>query len=135
MKINGIEIDIVIDSTKKLLTEDKSISPALRAAIELIMLVVSLLANRLGLNSQNSSKPPSTVFDRKKNSRNKSDNPTGGQKGREGKTLYPFEEPDVVKDIPVNRALLPPGKYNGAGVQCRQAVDIEISRMVTEYKA
>jgi transposase len=135
MKINGIEIDIVIDSTKKLLTEDKSISPALRAAIELIMLVVSLLANRLGLNSQNSSKPPSTVFDRKKNSRNKSDNPTGGQKGREGKTLNPFEEPDVVKDIPVNRALLPPGKYNGAGVQCRQAVDIEISRMVTEYKA
>jgi transposase len=135
MKIDGIEIDIVIDSTKKLLTEDKSISPALRAAIELIMLVVSLLANRLGLNSQNSSKPPSTVFDRKKNSRNKSDNPTGGQKGREGKTLNPFEEPDVVKDIPVNRALLPPGKYYGAGVQCRQAVDIEISRMVIEYKA
>jgi transposase len=135
MKIDGIEIDIVIDSTKKLLTEDKSISPALRAAIELIMLVVSLLANRLGLNSQNSSEPPSTVFDRKKNSRNKSDNPTGGQKGREGKTLNPFEEPDVVKDIPVNRALLPPGKYHGAGVQCRQAVDIEISRMVTEYKA
>jgi hypothetical protein len=44
MKIDGIEIDIVIDSTKKLLTEDKSISPDLRAAIELIMLVVSLLA-------------------------------------------------------------------------------------------
>jgi transposase len=77
MKIDGIEIDSVIDSAKKLLTEDKSISLALRAAIELIMLVVSLLANRLGLNSQNSSKPPSTVFDRKKNSRNKSDNPTG----------------------------------------------------------
>jgi transposase len=106
MKIDGIEIDIVIDSTKKLLTEDKTISPALRAAIELIMLVVSLLANRLGLNSQNSSKPPSTVFDRKKNSRNKSDNPTGGQKGREGKTLNPFEEPDVVKDIPVNRGAI-----------------------------
>jgi transposase len=85
MKIDGIEIDSVIDSTKKLLTEDKSISPALRAAIELIMLVVPLLANRLGLNSQNSSKPPSTDFDRKKSSRNKSDNPAGGQKGREGK--------------------------------------------------
>jgi transposase len=78
MKIDGIEIDSVIDSAKKLLTEDKSILLALRAAIELIMLVVSLLANRLGLNSQNSSEPPSTVFDRKKNSRNKSDNPTGG---------------------------------------------------------
>jgi transposase len=75
MKIDGIEIDSVIDSAKKLLTEDKSILLALRAAIELIMLVVSLLANRLGLNS---SEPPSTVFDRKKNSRNKSDNPTGG---------------------------------------------------------
>jgi transposase len=135
MKIDGIEIDSVLDSTKKLLTEDESISPALRAAIELIMLVVSLLANRLGLNSQNSSKPPSTDFDRKKNSRNKSDNPAGGQKGREGKTLRPFEEPDVVKDIPVNRALLPPGKYRDAGVQCRQVVDIEISRMVTEYRA
>jgi transposase len=126
MKINGIEIDSVIDSTKKLLTEDKSILPALRAAIELIMLVVSLLANRLGLNSQNSSKPPSTDFDRKKNSRNKSDNPTGGHKGREGKTLSPFEEPDVVKDIPVNRAPLPPGKYRDIGVQCRQVVDSAI---------
>jgi hypothetical protein len=41
MKIDGIKIDSVIDSTKNLLTEDKSISPALRAAIELIMLFVS----------------------------------------------------------------------------------------------
>jgi hypothetical protein len=90
------------------------------------MLVVSLLANRLGLNSQNSSKPHSTGFDRKKNSRNKSDNPAGGHKRREGKTLSPFEEPDVVKDIPVNRAPLPPGKYRDAGVQCRQVVDSAI---------
>jgi transposase len=63
MKIDGIEIDSMIDSTKKLLTEDKPISPALRAAIELSMLVVSLLANPLALNSQNSSKPPSTDCD------------------------------------------------------------------------
>ncbi len=96
------------------------------------MLVLSLLANRLGLNSQNSSKPPSTDFDKKKNSRDKFDNPAGGQKGREGKTLRPFKELDVVKDIPVNRALLPHGKYRDAGAQCRQVVDIEISRMVTE---
>jgi transposase len=99
------------------------------------MLVVSLLANPLALNSQNSSKPPSTDFDRKKNSRNKPDNPAGGQKGREGKTLSPFEEPDVVKDIPINRSLLPPSKYRDLGVQCRQVVVIEISRMVTEYTA
>jgi transposase len=51
MKIDGIENDSVVDLTKKLLTEDKSISPTLRAAIQLIMLVVSLLANRLGLNN------------------------------------------------------------------------------------
>jgi len=82
MKIDGIDIDNVLDSTKKLLTADKSISPSLRAAIELIMLIVSLLANRLGLNSQNSSKPPSTDMDPKKNSRNKSDNPRWPERAR-----------------------------------------------------
>jgi transposase len=57
------------------------------------------------------------------------------RKGGRVKTLNPFEEPDVVKYIPANNALLPPGKYRDAGVQCRQVVDIEISRMVTEYRA
>jgi hypothetical protein len=34
MKIDGIEIDSMIDSTKKLLTEDKPISPAYFAGLK-----------------------------------------------------------------------------------------------------
>lgn len=135
MKIDDIDIDRVVESTKKLLKEDKSTSPALLASIELILLVVSLLANRLGLNSKNSSKPPSTDPNREKKAKSNSNKPPGGQKGREGKTLSQFDEPDVVTDIPVDRQQLPPGNYRDAGVQRRQVVDIEISRVIKEYRA
>lgn len=135
MKIDDIDIDQVVESTKALLKEDKSISPALRVSIDLILLVVSLLVNRLGLNSKNSSKPPSTDPNREKKPKGQSNRSPGGQKGREGKTLSQFEEPDVVTDIPVDRQQLPPGNYRDGGFQRRQVVDIEISRIVKEFRA
>jgi transposase len=54
---------------------------------------------RLNLNSQNSSKPPSTDQKKKNKERSlrkKTERKPGGQPGREGKTLEPVENPDEV---------------------------------------
>jgi transposase len=108
------------------LQNDADASPALKASIELILLVVVLLAQRLGLNSQNSSIPPSKDSNRKK---------SGGQIGHKGVTLAPVDEPDEVKVLYVTQASLPQGNYREVGFQLRQVVDIDITRMVTEYQA
>ncbi len=56
-------------------------------SIELILVVIVLLASKLGLNSKNSRIPPSKDINREKQAKEKSDKPAGGQKGRVGKTL------------------------------------------------
>ena len=43
-----------------MLREDKDISAAMVSAIKVLLLVVKLLAGRLGLNSRNSSTPPAS---------------------------------------------------------------------------
>ena len=135
MNLNSINIHEVVESTKAQLQEDKALTPALKMSIELILMVVVLLANKLGLNSQNSSIPPSQDVNRKKQNKEKSDKKSGGQKGRAGKTLIQTDKPDVVNVILVERENLPQGKYRDAGVIKRQVVDIDISKVVTEYQA
>jgi len=54
MNLSGINITEVVEQTKAQLQNDADASPALKASIELILMVVVLLAQRLGLNSQNS---------------------------------------------------------------------------------
>lgn len=59
---------------------------------------VKELEERLGKNSRNSSKPPSSgpISPKPKSLRQKSGNKPGGQKGHPGKTLVWIEEPDEV---------------------------------------
>lgn len=135
MKLSGIDITEVIEQTKALLQSDPNVSPALKASIELILMVVVLLASKFGLNSKNSSIPPSNDTNRAKPPRKKSDKPAGGQKGRTGKTLTQTDAPDEVEVILVNRDVLPPGNYREIGFQKRQVVDIDIRKVVTEYQA
>lgn len=66
VKADKINITETVDSARKLLEADKQISPALRAMFEMLLMIITLLAGKLGLNSQNSSKPPSTDPNRKK---------------------------------------------------------------------
>ncbi|WP_210725555.1 hypothetical protein [Candidatus Colwellia aromaticivorans] len=66
MNLNNINIHEVVEKTKTQLQEYKTLTPALKMSIELILMVVVLLANKLGLNSQNSSIPPSQDVNRKK---------------------------------------------------------------------
>ena len=87
------------------------------------------------LNSKNSSKPPSSDPNRKKKNRTTGERKAGGQNGHCGTTLQKIDIPDFIENIPVNRNTLPVGKYKDVGYESRQVVDIEISRVVTEYRA
>jgi len=61
---------------------------------------IAELRRRLGLNSENSHKPPSSDGYRKKRVRPalpKAGKPAGGQKGHKGKTLRQMEKPDKVE--------------------------------------
>ncbi|MCU7882511.1 MAG: hypothetical protein KZQ66_17445, partial [Candidatus Thiodiazotropha sp. (ex Lucinoma aequizonata)] len=49
----------------ELFKKESGLSPALRSALEILLVLVSLLLNRITLNSKNSSKPPSTDPNRK----------------------------------------------------------------------
>ena len=50
-------------------------------------------------------------------------------------TLEKVDKPDKVEVIKVDRRKLPRGEYKEAGYEARQVFDIEISRIVTEYRA
>ncbi|MET0006202.1 MAG: IS66 family transposase [Candidatus Thiodiazotropha sp.] len=137
MKAEDIDVDSAINSVKELLKKEKDLSPALRSALEVLLLLVALLLNRITLNSKNSSKPPSTDPNRKKTSKKgKTDKKPGGQKGRIGTTLEPVDEPDEVTELKIDLRTLPKGvHYKDAGHEIRQVIDVDISRFVTEYRA
>jgi transposase len=135
MKIESIDVEATIENTRRLLINDPGVSPALKSTIEVLLMLVAILINQLGLNSRNSSKPPSSDPNRKKKEKKAGDRKAGGQKGHVGSTLTKFDNPDLIENIPVNRKTLPKGKYTEVGYESRQVVDIEISRVVTEYRA
>jgi transposase len=102
---------------------------------EILILVITLLANRLNLNSTNSSKPPSSDPNREKKPKPKTGKNKGGQKGHVGTTLKKVDDPDVIEPIKIDRRTLPDGSFQDAGYEARQVFDINISRVVTEYRA
>jgi transposase len=135
MTIQNIDVEATIDRVKKLIAEEKEMSPALKASLEVLLLLVPLLVNKLGLNSKNSSKPPSMDPNRQKKPRGKDGRKPGGQHGRTGTTLSPVADPDEIKVLPVDRSVLPLGRYQEAGYEVRQVIELNISRVVTEYRA
>ena len=58
MKIENIDIEATVKKVQALLREDKQLSAATKSMFEILILIITLLANRLNLNSTNSSKPP-----------------------------------------------------------------------------
>ena len=135
MTIESVNIAASIQSAKELIAKEKNLSPALKAALDVLLLLVTILANRLRLNSKNSSKPPSTDPNRKKKLKEPGDRKPGGQHGHIGTTLKQVAEPDEIKDIKFDRSILPPGSYRITGYETRQVVDIDISTFVTEWRA
>jgi transposase len=103
--------------------------------MNILILVVRLFANRVGLNSRNSSKPPSTDPNRPKDPPKNSNTKPGGQKGHVGQTLEKIGKPDETLAINIDRETLPKGLYTEGGFETRQVFDIHICRKVTEYQA
>jgi len=135
MKVSGIDIESNVEKIKQQIEADKTLSVSMRTTLDLLLLIVSLLCQRLGLNSRNSSKPPSTDPNRKKSSKNNSSNKSGGQKGHKGSTLILDDNPDITYKLPVDKTFLPKCHYKEIGYEIRQVVDIEFKRVVTEYQA
>ena len=136
MKISDIDVDATLDHVRQQLKQDTSVSPSLRGAIELLLLIIPMLLGRVSANSRNSSKPPSQDPNREKKARAKSDRKPGGQQGRIGTILVPTDDPDDIKVVTVDRRSLPRGhSFKPAGFEKRQVFDIDISRLVTEYRA
>lgn len=137
MKINNVDVGKTIDNAKALLKEDKSISPSLRSVFELILILMQAMLMRLTLNSKNSSKPPSADPNRKKSNRKKktSNRKPGGQPGRKGRQLKPFDNPDEIEELKIDKRKIPKGDYKEDGYESRQVVDFNVSMNVTEYRA
>jgi transposase len=140
LTVDKIDVEATIKKVQQLLAEEAQLSVALRAALEVLLVLVQLLANRLNLNSQNSSKPPSTDRFNKGDKDNNDDKQgknkkPGGQPGRIGTTLQKVDDPDEIKLLELDRTTLPPGAYKVDGFESRQVFDIDIRRVVTEYRA
>ena len=133
MKIESIDIEKALDNARELIHQEKDLSSSLRAALEVLLLLVTLLLNRTTLNSKNSSKPLSTDPHRLKPTRKKSTKSSGAQAGHIGKTLEKTDDPDFVEVLPIDRRSLPKAHYHQVGFETRQVFDI--SRIITEYQA
>lgn len=134
MKIESIDINASIDRVRKMMEREKRLPGSLKAAIEILILLVTILANRLKLNSSNSSKPPSMDPNRKRKSKTNGKK-QGGQNGHKGVCLERVKNPDIVKVLKVDKKLIPTGRYREVGFECRQVIDIKIKKVVTEYRA
>jgi transposase len=133
--IDNINVEETIQRVTSLIAAEQDLSPALKSSLEVLLLLVSLLLNRLGLNSKNSSKPPSTDPFRTKKPRSANGRKPGGQPGHAGTTLRPVSDPDIIKEIVIDRSLLPPGRYRSSGHEARQVIDLDITTLVTEWRA
>jgi len=132
--MSNIEIKESIQAARELLDKEKGLSPAFRAAMSVMFMAVSILLGRVNLNSSNSSKPPSSDPNREKK-RKSSGLKRGGQQGHVGTTLKPVGDADEIEEILVDRSTLPDKSFIHVGFERRQVVDIDILRIVTEYRA
>ncbi len=136
MKINNISVEDTIEKARDLLNQEENISPALKSVFEVLLLLVTILLQRKGLSSRNSSKPPSEDKNRKRGStKSKSKRKPGGQPGRVGVQLKPVNNPDEVQVLKLDKRTLPRGDYKEIGFDKRQEIDIETNIIITEYQA
>ena len=107
MKIENIDVNDTIQKARSALNNEKNISTGTKVIFELLLTVVMLLMNRLGLNSKNSSKPPSTDSKNNRAKNKKGGNKRGGQNGHKGTTLEPVVDPDKIEILQIDRRTLP----------------------------
>lgn len=113
--------------------------------IEKLIARIDYLEKRLGIDSHNSSKPPSTdgMFNknrkRTRSMRKRSKKKSGGQKGHEGKTLEVSDKPNKRVRIKVEQCSCCGKSLTGTsskGIDKRQEIEIpEIKPYITEYQS
>ncbi len=136
-KATRVKVTELIEEKQRLLKEDKGASPALKKVFSQTLTVLIGMSNQLGINSSNSSKPPSQDPNRPRKvrtARGRKRKP-GGQKGHKGNYLKQVENPTSVAEIFVDQESLPHGKYKHKGFESRQVFDVEVSLTVTAYRA
>lgn len=84
MTVDKLDVEATIKKVQQLLAEEAHLSSALRAALEVLLVLVQLLVNRLSRNSRNSGKLPST--DRFNNG-DKDNNDDENQNQKQGKKI------------------------------------------------
>jgi len=139
MVIENIDVKKTLEKARLILEEEQSLSPAFKSVFEVLILLVTILANRMGLNSNNSSISPSQDPNRarkKKAAGEVQKRKPGGQKNHAGCTLKKTEKPDTIEEIVIDMRTIPTGRtYTAAGYESRQVVDININVHITEYRA
>jgi transposase len=138
MTLDGISVQEAIDLAKKVVDEIEA-SDEQRLALETLIVLASIMKDRIGLNSTNSGKPPST--DETKGEEEKPDKPrssgkpAGGQKDHKGTQLEFVDDPDEIIELKVDESEIQSGNYTQCDYVRRQVIDIKISRHVIEYRA
>lgn len=133
-KINVAEM---VTTARNEIDKEKDLSPSLKSTMESVLDMLIVLSNRLGLDSKNSSKPPAQDPNRAKGSRKAKGQKRkpGAQAGHKGSRLLQVLEPTKLEEIWVDQTTLPPGCYEHVGFEKRQVFDVEVSVLVTEYRA
>jgi transposase len=130
------KVSQVIRSAESLLSGKAALPSHAKTVIQDLVQVTKALVNQLGLNSSNSSIPPSQDPHRKKRKKVKGKRrKPGGQKGHKGSCLRQTETPDETVELTIDRKSLPKGKYKHGGFESRQVFDAEFTVHVTEYRA
>lgn len=135
MKLKDIDVTKTIEEAKLFIESDKTLSPAARAIINLLIMVIQIFIGKISLNSKNSSTPPSQDKNREKAKKTASGKKPGGQKFRVGKNLEQTKTPDEIVEIAVDQSKLDDGEYKEIGYEARQVFDMKISLHVIEYRA
>ena len=135
VSVDGINIQQMLDTKRAQLARNDFLSPTQEASTDTLILFVSLLANRLNLNSSNRSKPSTSDLNRIKPTRRQTGKKPGGQLGHEGSTLQPCDDPEYIKILSIHKRFLSKEHYDDAGFEAWHVVDIETSRIIIEYRA
>ena len=137
MASQKVRISKAVETAKNALRTDDTFSDSAKVVVSSLIEIVAIVSGRLGLNSSNSSKPPSSDPNRVRKTRTtkgKRRKP-GGQKGHSGSRLEQVENPTAIEELLIDRRTLPAGEWKSSGFEKRQVFEIDVSFSVTEYKA
>ena len=134
LKVNGIKAEDAINAGRAYISSHAMPSADTKILNDLCI-VAKGLADRLGLNSKNSSNPPSSDQNKPLPKPKNPKKPIGGQQGHVGSNLPQYDNPDECVVLALSELELPKGEYQDAGFIKRQVVDIRTTRHIIEYQA